>query len=374
MKIGLVLEKFDPKKGGLEHWTWQFAHRLIEIGHEVHIVAFEFSEAIAGTRMVLHRLPPAPSPLRRASVIEAKLRTLQLDVIHDMGCGWHADIFHPHGGSTLALWEHNLMRIPRWRQIRFWREKRYLEQAKIEKNQHANEKAVIVAVSRMVQEHFQTLHGIPQDRMRLIYNGVDANHFSPRHCSSFREPMRLELGCRGSETLFLLVAHNLLLKNAATAIESLSRLIATGTAARLVIVGGKRTAKFVRLAQKLGVSGLVSFFEPVGDVRLFYAAADVYLHPTWYDPCSLVALEAFACELPVITTRFNGVSEMMTDGVQGFILDNPADAADLAQKMRRLCDVELRGRMRTAARELAATHTFDRQVEEFLALYRTVIR
>jgi UDP-glucose:(heptosyl)LPS alpha-1,3-glucosyltransferase len=374
MKIGLVLERFDPQKGGLEHWTWQFARRLAELGHEVHVIAFEFAKPVAGTQLLLHPLKPSSSALRRAARIEEKLRLLQLDVVHDMGCGWYADIFRPHGGSTLALWEHNLMRIPRWRQIRFWREKRYREQAEIEKRQLACGKAVIVAVSRMVQGHFRALHDLPAERMRLIYNGVDPDRFSPQHCGGFREPMRCELGCRDHETLFLLVAHNLLLKNAETAIRALSRLAVAGAAARLVIVGGKRPAHFVRLAHKLGLSGLVSFFEQTSDVRLYYAAADVYLHPTWYDPCSLVALEALACGLPVITTRFNGVSEIMTDGVHGFVLCDPVDVETLARKMSVLLDPELRTRMGEAARRLSLEHTFERQTGEFLALYREIAR
>ena len=374
MKIGLVLERFDPQKGGLEHWTWQFAHRLIELEFEVHVIAFEFAKQDGETQLVSHPMEKSSSPLRRAAAIEKKLRNLKLDVIHDMGCGWFADIFHPHGGSTLALWEHNLMRIPRWRQIRFWREKRYRELAEIEKRQHANEKSIIVAVSRMVQEHFQTLHGMPPERIRLIYNGVDSTRFSPEQCRDFREPTRRKLGCRADETVLLLVAHNLLLKNAETAIRAFSRLLATGAEARLVIVGGKRTLPFISLADKLGVSGLVAFFEPVSDVRPYYAAADVYLHPTWYDPCSLVALEAFACGLPVITTRFNGVSELMTNGGQGFVLDNPADAGALAEKMKRVCDSGVRRQMGDAARQLVAAHTFENQVDEFLALYRSITR
>ena len=66
------------------------------------------------------------------------LPKLGLDVVHDNGIGWQADIIQPHAGSTIALWEHNLMRIPKWRQIRFWRERRYRELEEIERRQHAS--------------------------------------------------------------------------------------------------------------------------------------------------------------------------------------------------------------------------------------------
>ncbi len=372
MKIGLVLECFDPQRGGLEQWTWQFAKRLTQIGHEVHIVACDFPVPDYGIPLVLHPVEKSKSPLRRAAAMEQTVRGLALDVIHDMGCGWHADIFHPHGGSTRALHEHNLMRIPRWRQIRLWREKRYRELAEVEKRQHADRKALIVAVSGMVREHFHTLHGVPRDRIRLIPNGVDTKHFSPEHGQGLREPMRAELGCVGEETLFLLVAHNLLLKNAETALRALACLIAAKASVRLAIVGGKRPKPFVHLAQMLGVSGQVTFVESVADIRPYYAAADVHLHPTWYDPCSLVALEALACGLPVITSRFNGVAEMMSDGEQGYLLTNPADVATLAEKMKVLLVPEVRAQMGRLARRLAEANTFDQQTARFLDLYSSL--
>jgi len=372
MKIGLVLEKFDPRRGGLEHWTCQFAGQLAGLGHEVHIVACEFAKPDSGIPVVWHPVGQAPSPLLRAARFEQVLRALPLEVIHDMGCGWHADIFHPHGGSTRAAHEHNLLRIPRWRQIRFWREKRYREIAEIERCQHARKEALVVAVSKMVREHFRALHGLPLERIRLIHNGVDTGRFSPDHCAGLRGPRRAALGCRGGETLFLLVAHNLLLKNAEAAIRAFSLLAARGAEARLVLVGGKRPKPFVRLARKLRLSDRITFLEAAEDVRPYYAAADVCLHPTWYDPCSLVALEALACGLPVITSRFNGVSELMADGDQGFLVSDPADHTALAERMAALLDPELRSKMGASARRLAEQNTMDRQTGEFLELYHEV--
>lgn len=373
MKIGLVLEHFDPQRGGLENWTWQFAGRLKELGHEVHVIACDFAAPDSGNAPVLHPVENAASPLLRAARFEEVLRSLSLDVIHDMGCGWHADVFHPHGGSTRAFREHNLMRIPRWRQIRFWRERRYREQAEIERRELADPEALVVAVSQMVLEHFHALHGVPRERLRLIHNGVDGERFSTLHCAGIREASRPMTGASGDETVFLLVAHNLRLKNAESAIRALAVLVAGGAPARLLIAGGKRPGPFVELARKLGISDRVMFLEAVGDIRPCYAAADVCVHPTWYDPCSLVALEALACGLPLITTCFNGVSELMHEGEEGFLLASPADVVALAERMRLLLDPALRTRMGASARRLAAQHSLAHQASRFLALYHEVV-
>ena len=266
------------------------------------------------------------------------------------------------------------MRIPRWRQIRFWQERRYREQSEIERRQLANPRALIVAVSEMVQEHFRTLHGVPRERLRLIHNGVDGERFSPEHCAGLRAAARRTFGCSDNETVFLLVAHNLRLKNAESAIRALARLITAGADARLVISGGKRPGPFVELARKLGIPGRITFLEAVADIRPCYAAADVCVHPTWYDPCSLVALEALACGLPLITTRYNGVSELMADGQEGYLLSDPADVAALAEKMRLLLEPGLREKLGASARLLAVKHSLEGQTAQFLTLYGEVAR
>ena len=69
MKIGLVLERFDPVRGGLEHWTWQFARFLVEFGQEVHVVAFEFHPETAKDGVIPHRLEMPKSRLDRAAMV-----------------------------------------------------------------------------------------------------------------------------------------------------------------------------------------------------------------------------------------------------------------------------------------------------------------
>jgi hypothetical protein len=133
MKVGLVLEHFDPLRGGLEHWTCQFAKRLVQANCEVHIFACGFENSGPAGAMTFHSVENSPSPWKRALNIERALKAFPLDVIHDMGVGRYSDIYHPHGGSTIACWHHNLLRIPKWRQFRLWREKT-ISRAKCHRN------------------------------------------------------------------------------------------------------------------------------------------------------------------------------------------------------------------------------------------------
>src|SRR6202000_1194572 len=96
---------------------------------------------------------------------------------------------------------------------------------------------------------------------------------------------------------------------------------------RLLVVGHPRTTPYERLARSLGIADNIRFLGPRRDVQHCYFAADFLVHPTFYDPCSLVVLEALACGLPVITTRHNGASELLHPPREGFVIHDPHDHA-----------------------------------------------
>lgn len=263
------------------------------------------------------------------------------------------------------------MRIPKWRQIRFWRERRYRELEQIERRQHANSSAIIVPVSRMLARNFEEYHQLPAERMRVIYNGVEPDTFTPANRQRFRQATRDQLGVADRDVVFLALAHNLLLKNAEASIRAIAKLAKAGAAVRLVVAGGKKPDRFVKLAEKLGIARTVTFLGLV-DPLPYYAAADVFVHPTWYDPCSLVTLEASSCGLPVITSRFNGAAELMRDGLEGYVISDPADVQTLARHMKSLMEPGERRQMGDAGRAMTMRHTLEDQTDQFIDLYQEI--
>jgi UDP-glucose:(heptosyl)LPS alpha-1,3-glucosyltransferase len=140
------------------------------------------------------------------------------------------------------------------------------------------------------------------------------------------------------------------------------------------VIGRDRPERYERQAQRLGCPDLVRFVGGVADSVPYYAAADVYLHPTYYDPCSLVVLEALAGGLPVITTVHNGAGELMTPGVHGFVLADPTDVRSLVGHMEQLMDSTERSACSRRARELAEQHDLERNYREILAVYEEAAR
>ena len=373
MRIGLVLESCDPQRGGAEQWTCQFAERLAVRGHEVHVVSRDFAPQSARLPIVAHALGRIGSRLGFAAAAETVLRRLALDVVHDMGSGWYGDVLQSHDGSRLAQWEQKVASLPRWAQpvkrAMIGVLPRYHTFRKLIARQFADPRRIILALSKMCAADYEHYHHVPRERIRLVYNGVDTQRFSPRHRGPYREAFRRALKVGDDTLLLLFVGRDFRRKGLATAIRAAGRLAAQGHPLRLAVLGGTRPGAYLRLARRCGAAEAVAFVGAVGDPVPYYAAADALVLPTSYDPCSLSVLEAAASGLPSVTTQFNGAGELLTEGVDGFVLGDPADDAQLADRLRQLLDPTLRRRMGEAARQLALRHTLDSNCEQIVTIY-----
>ena len=112
------------------------------------------------------------------------------------------------------------------------------------------------------------------------------------------------------------------------------------------------------------------FLGHVKDIETYYAASDIYVHPTFYDSCSLVVTESLASGLPVITTKYDGASGVIDNGVEGFVMGNPMDYEALAEKISLFFDDEFREKASIAAREKAEKYPAEKNCEEIIEIYK----
>jgi len=377
MKIGFQIEHLEPARGGAETYVSQFAHELLAAGHEVHLIAGAFGATPKGafTWRVMHRgLTRWSRDLNFARAAERAARQAACDVVVAVGRTFGADVLQPHGGTIrgsrrqiLALVRNSFLRAlkdgfdsvnPRIRM-----------QAYIEAGQYAGDPLPeVVAISRMVRQDLQEFHRVPDARLHLVYNGVDLDRFSPAVCEAKRAEARASLGLTEDETCFLIIAHNFRLKGVRELVGAGAQLDRSKPW-RIVVVGKASVKPYLELAEDLGCADRFLFPGAAPDVVPLYGAADVYVQPTWYDPCSLVVLEALAAGLPVITTRFNGASELMQDGREGYVLESPAQTDALADCMQRLLDADRRRPMRDAAREAVRDHSIQQNFKDMMAVF-----
>jgi len=373
MRVGLVVEHFDPQRGGLEYWSWQFVTNMVDRGHEVHILARSFADFEPIPRLHCHPIPGVLSRMGYAAAIEARLNELDLDIVHDTGAGWSCDVFQPHFGSRAALLDRCLDILP-WhvrpvKQLAHAVLPRYREFRALDARQYVNDGRLYVALSQKVADAFVQYHGIDPDVIRVVPNGVNCEKYSPANRDLHRNNIRKELGLEPDTLLLLMIAHNFRLKGLSSAIRSLASARRRTSRVHLAVMGGASPGQYRRLAGSLGVLNDVTFLGSRPSSIPLLAAADALIHPTYYDACSLVVLEALATGLPVISTRATGVHELMTDGREGFLVSDPSETEAMAAHISRLLDPILRNEMGQAARNLALQHTFARNCDAMEAVY-----
>ncbi len=366
LRIVLTAPRLNPESGGLAHWVSQFAGHLMRRGHDVHLIGFE--SAPCDLPATAHLLRDPGDPWARARAVAACIGRLRPDLVHDSGVAPQADVFQPATGSERISERAVIGAGGPCRRLKARLSPRVFQRhramASLECRQ-CSKACTIVAMSRLVQELLMGLYPVPARRIQVIHNGVDTQVFHPEARRRHRLHARRQLGL-GDETLFLLVAHNLLLKGADTAIAALARL-PSGSRARLAIAGGEADASWHQRVRRAGLEDRVLFLGPGQDIPRLHAAADALVHPSRWDACSLVTIEAMASGLPVITTSRNGASELITDGQSGFIV--PADSEVLlADRLQRCLDAPLRTRMGGAARVAAQAHDLDTTLSAVEAL------
>jgi UDP-glucose:(heptosyl)LPS alpha-1,3-glucosyltransferase len=385
MNIAFCYESVLPTRGGCETYISDLARRLVADGHEVHLYACRWDAERLPASMQYHRLkrsrgPRFLRPWRFARACELALR----DAPHHVSIGfdktWGQDVLYPQGGLHVASADHNIKKYP-WRRGRLlarfskWFDVAYWSYRWLERKQYLHgRRPLIIVNSNMVRHHFQHYYRVSAGDLRVIRSSIDPGRFTEQDRPKRRIEWRQQHGIRPEEIVGLFAAMNYRLKGLDPLLHAVQRL-PQSRPFRLVVVGNPRNGHYQRLAQRLGVGDRVHFVGYCADMRNSYFAADFLVHPTFYDPCSLVVLEALACGLPVITSRFNGASELLGPPKDGYVIDDPHDHERLAWSIEQLFDPERRLACAQAARRTAAQWTFEQHYQHLLeVLYEAEAR
>jgi UDP-glucose:(heptosyl)LPS alpha-1,3-glucosyltransferase len=310
-------------------------------GHEVHVYAEHWEEEVQGIHLHRMKTIPFPKSLRLLSFAMKATREIKkgnYDVTLGVGNTLEADVIQPHGGVHWAWF---------WRSLQaygnpiLWGIKllgRVLSpkqwvSAGIEGRPYQRKNfSKIVAISDMVKQDMVHWYGLSQDQIDVIYNGVDIERFHPRN-RQYRQEIRKRHEI-GEEMMLLFVSNNFRMKGLSFLIRALARV--KGEEAppfRLLILGRDRQKPYLRLAKTLGFSKEVIFAGSTDEPEKYYGAADLLVHPTFYDACSLTVLEALASGVPVITTFSNGASGVIRSE-EGRVIRDPTNLKELKEAIR----------------------------------------
>ncbi len=352
MKICFVSPEFFPISGGTGAYVYYLSQKLQQLGHEVHVVArhsVDSSEVVDGVNVNYVR--GIGNPLSRywrfARSTSRKLEELDRDFGFDI---IHSNLplvpsFAIPRGSAKAListvhstWKGEAEAIKRGSRRRLNpNEKLMLRfnsllrsyEKKLMKRSDA-----LIAVSLYTKNELTELYDVNEEKIHVIYNGVDTKKFKPQRDKT---GLRLELGLEEDQKIILCVGRLYYRKGITILLKSIPEVVQKFGDTKFVISGKgfkKNEENLRKLAQKLKIEKHVTFLGYVPDEKLpdLYAASDIFVLPALYENFPFAILEAQSTGLPVISTKVGGIPEFLEENENGFLVES-GDPEQLAQKI-----------------------------------------
>jgi N-acetyl-alpha-D-glucosaminyl L-malate synthase BshA len=226
----------------------------------------------------------------------------------------------------------------------------------------------VTAISNYLKE--ATKETFQFDNIAVIPNFISASEYHRHAVPELRTSLAPD-----NEPLLVHVSNFRPVKRPVDCVEILARVLASNIRTRLVMVGdGSERSLAEHCARCLGVYEHCSFVGKQARIIDYLSAADVLLLPSEQESFGLAALEALACEVPVVASGVGGVPEVVTDGETGF-LSAVGDIAKMsADAMRLLVNEDLRKEMGARARRDAlARYNTDLVIPQYLEFYERVI-
>jgi len=228
-------------------------------------------------------------------------------------------------------------------------------------------------VSQVGSHQYVNQGAVPPTRMRYVPNGIDLTQFTAEPES--RDRKRLNLGL-GEGFAWLAVGRLISLKDYPTMIEAFAELKVTHGGSTLLIVGsGEHEAALRGFAKAQLSPESIRFLGKRTDVSELMAASDAYVMSSSSEGLALVLLEAAAARLPIVATDVGGNSEIVQDGISGFLVPakSPQALARAMATIEALSESERRGLGGKGREHVATNYAITHVTQLWLDLYASLL-
>jgi UDP-glucose:(heptosyl)LPS alpha-1,3-glucosyltransferase len=377
VNIALVRARYNPF-GGAEKFVETAVSALADQGVKLSILTRQWTDATNVTPHVLLNPRYWTSTGRDTSfaeAVQAHIRQHPYDLVQSHERITGCDLYRA-GDGVHAAWLLQRSRVMgQLKKIGTQTSPHHRYLLRTEQEMFSSPKLrAVICNSHMVKRDIQKHTDIDASKLRVILSGVDTDKFSPALRDMHREPTRKKHRIPKNAPLALFVGSGFERKGLSGFLLALAELAAHGDARRdsvfgLVVGHDKHLTRYQMLADQLGLTDIVGFVGGVDDVRPYYAAADVFVLPTLYDPLPNACLEAMACGLPTITSTGSGAAELIDDGVEGYV----TDALDVPTMAQQIAAALGNSKMGTAARARVLPLTTAAMASAYIALYRELL-
>lgn len=371
MKIAFVTKRVSDTLGGAERVSLNVLKKLADSGHDVHVFTQYSDTLIEGINLHTVKVSGVISPWRLLSFqwkVMSMIKAGHFDLIYSLSLVYPVDIYRVGDGIHqywMRIQHPNLL----FRWIKYLTSLVHLAMRYLEKKVlRENNCRYFITNSILIKNQLKDFFNIPDEKIKVIYNGVDHDLFNTG-VQKYRTSLREKYQIGDDDLVVLSVSNNWERKGLSTIIRAISQ--SGNQKIKLVVVGRGKKSVYVSLARDEQIDPQrIIFTGIVGNVDHYYGMADIFIHPTRYEPFANVCLEAMACGLPVITTRMNGAAELIVPGENGFILQDWNDAESLADMMKELNDRGVKNRMGEKAAATARAFTWGKHMEELNNVFR----
>lgn len=376
MHIAIVRKHFTLHKAGAERYSVNLSRHLMRLGHQITVIGEWIDPELSDTVNFLPvKVSQWTSWTRNRSFANnaaAVIRAHQFDIVHGLSRTPEVDTFRvtdPLQAHWInVFYQNQLVRSlqnwnPRHRTIldiersvfQSARTRRYITQSKLD--------------SRLLVEYYQ----VPEDKIVRVYNGVDTEVFHPR-MQAERATVRAELGIEKDQPLLVFASMDFRRKGLGPLLMALS-LIRTRDV-KLLILGAGDQRTYRRLARELGVERMVVFAGRQRSMARYYGAGDLFVLPTIYEPFPNVNLESMGCGMPVLTSATAGGADIIEEGKNGYLVQNPLIARDLADCIDRHFSLSSAEKLllSEACVRTAQGMTMERNASQMVAVFEDVLR
>jgi len=349
MKIGITCY---PTYGGSGVVATELGKELAVRGHDVHFISYALPIRLTmNDRIYFHEVEVLTYPLFEYPPYDLVLATKMAEVM----TRYDLDILHVHYAIPHSISAYLAKMMLSDRVVPFvttlhgtditlvGNDRSYLPITRFGIEQSDAVTAVSEYLRRRTIDEFQIRRPVT-----VVPNFVDCNTYGPAKDKSIRSKFANE-----DEGILIHISNFRPVKRIEDVIAIFS-LVRQKRKARLLMVGdGPDRPKAEWLANTHGVAGEVLFVGKQSDMSQLLSISDILLLPSDLESFGLVALEAMACEVPVIATRVGGVPEVVRHGVDGFLYD-VGDVSSMAEGCLAILDnPQLRSDLGQAARDRA---------------------
>jgi UDP-glucose:(heptosyl)LPS alpha-1,3-glucosyltransferase len=366
MKIALAHKRLSLD-GGTERDFFRVAEGLRNRGHDVHLFcsAYDIS-APEGT--YAHWIPVlalgrTARVLSFALLAPRMIRTHRCDVVVSFGRMVRQDVLRSGGGSHFVF----LQKMKQGEGVcrRLWHQWSLYHRSvlAVERRQYsARGYKKILAVSREVKREIMTAYHVPDEKIAVIYNGVDHERFHPRNRAEAREKTRKKWDIPVEAPLVLFVGNGFQRKG----IERLLKIWECGylNGIFLLVVGEDAQMSRYRSRLEKRAGNRVIFAGSQRNIHEYYGAADLLALPAFQEAFGNVVLEALASGLPVIVSETVGAAELLTGELTEGILASPDNPLDIEKTILSLLQTNRWPRLSEQARKLGEKYSWDNHFRE----------